>query len=272
MPTFEALYGERLNLELNDSDSAVLYTTARRQQAINDAQEEFADLTECLTRQADVRCSCRVTDYMVLSSGVLGNGSTDFSRLSQQGVEYLVTSSANVITQHLSGDDFPQRPIQFRNQHEPGWRQSTAVTKTPSGWSLRKDGGNLYISLNEPPNIGSSETAVIRLGYVARPAAMTSTATLPFTVNSSVRTDLTTYHRALPHYAAFKLLPLIGDREGSAAQLQLFQSYVARYQGQTRPKGGQVVTMARSYFRESRRIGAANQDRSLDRDPRWRWT
>lgn len=269
MPNFETLYSERLNLEINDSDSAVLYTTARRQQAINDAQEEFADLTECLVRQADITCSCNVTEYQILANGVLGT-STDFSRFGKQGIEYILTDSNGRISQHLSGPDFPERPVQFRNTYEPGWRQSTAVTKTPSGYSIRKDGGNVYVTLNEPPDIGSGETAVIRVGYIARPAPMVSSGTEPFTVNSSARTDLRVYHKFLPHYAAFKLLPLIGDMDGANRQLQLFLGGVARYQQADRPRGGQVVMAGRSYFNESRRIGRAS-DLSLDTDPRWRW-
>ena len=61
MPTFEQLWRTRLDVELN-SVSTNLFTSTRRQQAINDAQDEFADLTECFVRQSTIACSCNVTE------------------------------------------------------------------------------------------------------------------------------------------------------------------------------------------------------------------
>jgi hypothetical protein len=262
MPTLGQLSKERLSRELNDV-STVLYTSTRRQEAINDALEEFCDQTECLIRQRSVSLSCSVTEYALLSSAV---GSTDFMRLAPQGVEYLFTDSNGLVTQ-LAGDDFPQRPIPFQNRVEPGWRQSTTPVQTPSGYYTRTNGGDVLIGLWEPPKIGSSQTAVLQVPYVARPAPMTSTNDEPFTVNSTVRTDLRVFHRALPHYAAHKLLGLIGDQQGSIAQLQLFQSYVDRYRSQQRPRGGQYVTYATNYLQRAQR-GAGDDWRRV---PGWTW-
>ena len=75
MATFEYLYSGALDLELNSGDSNTLYTTARRKQAINDGMRQFADLTECLTRQSSLTISCNTSEYQMLSSAVLG-GST----------------------------------------------------------------------------------------------------------------------------------------------------------------------------------------------------
>lgn len=258
---FETLYKSELSVQLNNSDTSVLFTSTRRQVAIRQAEEEFADLTECLIRQSSVPCSCSVTEYALLSSGIL-SGSTDYSRLAKQGVEYLHTDSNGKVTQ-LAGDDFPERPIQWRNRHEPGWRASTTPVKHPSGYYLRTDGGNVYLGLNEPPSIGSSETAVVRVPYVAQPTPMTSSSAEPFTVGGSARTDLRTYHKALPHYAAYKLLPLIGDSQGSEQQLQKFMGYVQRYTQAQRPRGGTHVTTARSYFRDARGRSRV-PDRSID--------
>lgn len=261
MPTLGQLSKERLSVELNNA-STVLYTSPRRQQAINDAQEEFADLTECLIREADIPCSCNVTEYSLLSI----TGSTDYSRLAPQGVEYLFTSSNGYVTQ-LAGDDFPERPIQAQNRFEPGWRASTTPVATPSGWYRRQDGGDLRIGLYEPPKIGSSETGVLKVPYVQRAAPMVSTAALPFTINSSVRSDLTVYHKALAHRAASILLPLVGDYQGAAAQEQKFQSYVQRYRQEQRPKGGQIVTYARNYLADAR----GNDTDDWRRVPGWTW-
>jgi hypothetical protein len=250
MPIFEQLWRARLNVELN-SASTVLFTSTRRQQAINDAQQEFADLTECLIRQSSVTCSCNVTEYQLLSSGVLG-GSTDFVRLAVQGVEYLHTDSNGRLTQAAGPEDFPERPIHWRSRHDRNWRESTTPVRIPTGYYLRPEGGNLYLGLHDPPDIGSSEAAEVRVPYVALPAPMTSSSAEPFTVNSSVRTDLRIYHQALPHFAAYRLLPLQGKVQESQAQLSVFLSYVTRYQQAQRPKGGQTISLARNYFDEAR--------------------
>ena len=254
MPIFETLYSEDLNIPLNSSDSNVLFTTARRKSAINNGAEEFADLTECLTRQSTITVSCNTTEYLLLSSGILG-GSTDYTRLSSQGIEYRVRSSGASTSQRwvtwISGEDFPQRPIDWRNRNTPGWRMSTSPS-TPSGYYLRADGGNLYLGFDVPPKVGSSQAAELLIPYVARPAQMTSSGDLPFTVGANTRLDLTLYHKALPHYAAYKLLPLTGDVEGAQSQLQQFMGYVTRYLQSKVPKGGTMVSLATNYLRNAR--------------------
>lgn len=258
---FERLYSEELNLCLNSQDSNTLYTTARRKQAINDAQQEFCDLTECLIRQSSITISCNTTEYALLSSGVLG-GSTDFSRLAAQGLEYRVLSSGSSgrYTTWLTGDQFQDRSIQWRNRETLGWRQSTTPT-TPSGYYLRPSGGSLMLGLDMPPKVGSSERAEILVPYVAIPASMTSSGDLPFTVGGVTRTDLTIYHRALPHFAAYRLLPLIGDEQGAQSHLQKFQGYVVRFLQQMRPRGGQQVMLGTNYLKSARRFRASRLDR-----------
>lgn len=272
MAIFEDLYGSKLNLELNSSDSNVLYTSTRRQSAINDGAAEFADLTECFIRQSSIAVSCNTTEYMLLSSGTLG-GSTDFSRFAKQGVEYRVRSSGSSATwiTWLAGDDFPQRPIEWRNRQTPGWRQSTTPT-APTGYYLRPDGGNLYIGLDCPPKVGSSQRAELIVPYVARPAPMTSSGDVPFTANSTTRWDLVTYHPALAHYAAYKLLPLIGDEQGSNTQLQKFMGYVTRFLQNARPKGGTAVQFATNYLRNARRGRGGWRDRPPSHIPDSQWS
>ncbi len=272
MPTFDYLYGPALDREINSSDSNTLFTTARRQQAINDAQEEFADLTECLVRQSSMTVSCNTTEYMLLSGSILG-GSTDYSRLASQGLEYRVRSSGASTSQSwvtwIAGDDFLQRPIDWRNRQTAGWRQSTTPT-TPNGYYLRPDGGNLYFGFDTPPLVGSSQHAEVIVPYVARPAAMTNASDLPFTVNSTARVDLTLYHRALPHYAAYKLLPLTGDEQGAQSQLQKFLGYVQRFLQSARPKGGTYVQFGHNYLRAARRTrGSWDRGGSLVPNSQW---
>jgi hypothetical protein len=261
MPTLGQLSKERLSVELNDV-STVLYTTARREQAINDAQEEFADRTECLVREMAIACSCNVTEYSLISSAT---GSTDFVRFAKQGVEYLFTDSNGLVTQ-LAGDDFLERPIQYQNRTEPGWRGSTTPVQTPRGWYRRQDGGDLRIGLYDPPKIGSSQTGVLKVPYVVAAQAMASTSAVPFTLNSTVRTDLAVYHKALAHYAAYRLLPLIGDSQGALVQLQLFDTFVNRYESQQRPRGGQRVSYATNYLQRAR---GGRDDKPMV--PGWTW-
>jgi hypothetical protein len=257
MPTFGELTKARLHDELNN-DSTQLYTTERRQRAINDAIEEFADLTECLAEEMSVAVSCNTAQYSLVTS-------TRFVRLAKQGVEYLHTSSNGYTTQ-LAGDDFPERPIPFQNRVEPGWRASTTPVTTPRAWYQQINGPSLTIGLFEPPKVGSSETATLLVPIVSRPVRMSDTTALPFTVNSTVRTDLYLYHKALPHYAAFKLLPLTGDKAAADAQLQVFLGYVSRYLGNQRPRGGQMVTYATNYLQRARR-----GNRDVSDTPGWTW-
>jgi len=263
MADFGALYQSELDLQLNNSDSNTLFTTARRKAAINDAAREFAVLTECYVRRATISVSCNTAEYVLSTI-------SDYARIAKDGlVEYHRTDSNGALTQ-LAGEDFPRRDELWRNRYEPGWRTSTTPVEHPQGYYLRPDGGRQLLGLSEPPDVGSSETASLIVPYVARPEPMTDSTHVPFTdASGNTRFDLVEYHQALPHYAAHKLLPLIGDAQGAQQQLQAFMGYVARYNQNTRPKGGTHVTVARSYYRESRRGGFS--DAALDRDPRWRW-
>jgi hypothetical protein len=263
---FERLYKEELSLRLNNSDTSVLFTSTRRQVAIREAEEEFVDLTECLIKQSTVACSCNTAEYNLNSSAVLG-GSTDFIRWAKQGVEYHHVSSGGTLRTR-AGDEFPRRDIPWLNRNLTDWRESTTVTELPRAYYERTDGGSLILGLVDRPDIGSSETGKLILPYVAKPETMTSSSAEPFTVvGGTARKDLAIYHKALPHYAAYKLLPLIGDKQGSQDELQQFLGYVARYTQAQRPKGGTHVTMARQYFRDSRR-GGSDADLSLAYDTR----
>lgn len=273
MPQFDDLYGPRLNLELNSSDSNTLYTSTRRQQGINDGIAEFAALTECYTRQSSISISCGTTEYLLLSSGVLG-GSTDFTRFAKQGLEYRVRSSGGSSARWLvwlTGDDFPEKPLEWRNRQYPGWRMSTSPT-TPSGYYRRADGGNLYFGLDATPKVGSSERAEVLVPYVARPVPLASSTDVPFTVGGATRFDLGEYHQAAVHYAAYKLLPLIGDEPGSQSQLQKFLGYVTRFFQNQRPKGGTQVQLSHNYLRAARRGRGGWADRPPSNVPNSQWS
>lgn len=247
MAIFSSLYGARLDRELGTDDSTVLFLTSRRKAAINEAQAEFADLTECLARQSTVTITAGTAEYNLNSSAVLDS----FVRLSKEQVQYRYTDTSG-ITVVIAGDELPRRDVEWLNRMVPGWQSSTdasSVTRTPQYYYLRADGGNLYLGLYPKPGLSSNATADLVVPYIAAPAPLTSDTAEPFTVNSSVRTDLRIYHQALVHYAAHQLEKLRRDEQASDRQLQRFIAYVQRYTQALRRKGGSVVTYARNYFR-----------------------
>jgi hypothetical protein len=258
MPTFEALYTHLLDREINQNSSlaGTPFASTNRQQAVNDGYQEFAALTECWQRRSTVTVSCNTAEYVLSTL-------SEFSRISAQGMpEYRITSSGSSgRTTIYAGDDFPNRTELWNHRYEAGWRQST-TPGTPRSWYLRADGGYLWLGLDTRPDVGSSEAAAVVVPYIARPTAMTASTQVPFTdTNGRTRTDLEEYHQAFAHYAAYKLLPLMGDTEGSEKQLQKFLGYVTRFWQNLRPRGGSHVTMGRDYLRSARR------DRGEAREP-----
>lgn len=253
---FGHLYSSALDQELGTDDSTRLFTTGRRQRAINTAQLHFCDLTECAIRQSTVSCSNGVREYNLLSTvNVPGN---DYLRLAKQGIEYhLVSSGASTSnsTRFVAGDLLPRREIQWLNQYDLGWRQSTGGD--PSAYYERFDGGQRFLGLTPPPQIGSSETGKVILPYVAKPSSMTSDTDVPFTFGSTFRGDLEPYHQAIVHYAASELEKLRLNGEGVQVQTQLFLGYVQRFVASMQPRGGYQVRMGRNYFSEvtNRRVG-----------------
>jgi hypothetical protein len=267
MATFDQLIGILLDQELHSADTTVLFTSTRRAQAVNDGLCEFADLTECLIRVSTVTASCNVTRYNLLASTTLG--STDFVRLAPRGLEYHLLSSgggSSARLTQLAGDDFLRRDIEWLNLYEPGWRQST-TPQMPTGYLLDESSGTFTIQLDYPPDIGSSEAAQIVVPYVARPALMTSSTDVPFTIGANTRTDLLPFHLALVHYAAHQLEKLRGDDTASDRQFAKFLAYTQKFTEKWRKRGGAQVTMVKNYLRSPRGGAGRVQDRI---DP-YRW-
>ncbi len=260
---FEDLAKERLSIELNNSDTSVLYTGTRRRQAINDAAREFAALTECYVRYFSISV---VHDQSTYTLSTI----SDFARLAKDGYVEYWRDDSNVVRTIVTEPNFSRRDLVWTNRFNADWRNSTTPVLFPPDYHIQKFRGRLRLGLSDPPLLGSSEYAWLYAPYVAHAPTMSSTGDVPYTDTSgNSRDDLTEYHPALPHFAAYKLLPLIGDKNESAEQLQKFLGYVARYKDNDRPKGGTHVTMARSYMRESMRRGGGDQ--ALDRSDRWRW-
>lgn len=261
---FLRLYGNELDLLLNDDDRSVLYTTERRKQAVNDGQAEFADLTECYIGQSTITVVHGQPEYVLSTIG-------DFSRVYQQGLPEYWLSDSNGFLTILAGDDFVRRDELILNRREPGWRASTVTVKYPRGYWLNGRDGQWLFGLVDKPQVGSSEVVALVVPYVAHPVAMSGDTDIPYTdTNSNTRNDLTAYHIAAAHYAAYKLLPLSGRVQEAGANLQIFQSYVDRYKGAQRVRGGQQVQFATDYFRRARRT-SITYDASIANDATWRW-
>lgn len=258
MPTFSHLYSSALDYELGTDDSTTLFKDARRKQAINEGIEQFADLTECFLRQSTITSSHGVREYSLQSTVNLPGA--DYIRTSKQRPEFQLLSShggSSVQITYVAGESFERREVDWLNQYEPGWRESTGGT--PRYWYERMDGGIRYFGLHPPPEIGSSETAKVIFPYVAKPPTLTSDTDVPFSIASTasgastgIRTDLDVYHQAVVHYAAHKLEKLRVNDQASQTQMQIFLGWVERFINDRRPKGGQTVRTARNYFAEIR--------------------
>lgn len=253
MATFVELYGDRLDRELGSDDRTELFTTTRRQAAINEAQGEFVRLTEALTRQVAIPLTDGTAEYDLESVITAG----DYLWLAKDAVE-LKRVDASGTTRYLSGEDLPRRDVAWLNRYEPGWR--TAPTGTPRAYYLREDGGQLFLGFSPAPKIATGETAEAWVRYVALPGTMSADSDEPFTVAGDVKRLLRPWHQALVHYAASKLELLRKDREASQAQLRLFSAYVTDYLQKQRRPGGTHVTLLRDYFREAARASAVRLD------------
>lgn len=262
MPIFSSLYGTRLDRELGTDDSTVLFTTTRRQQAINEGLKEFADLTECLTRWARFDVVGGTSEYDLNSTTTIPGG--DFVRFAKEPIEFSYTDSSSN-TQTLAGDDLPRRDILWLDRYMAGWRQSTIASTTmqiPGLYYVRPDGPALWLGFTPQIGVGPNSSASVRVPYVASCPSLTSSTDVPYTFNSSARTDLTVYHQASVHYAAHQLEKLRRDDQASDRQLQKFMGYVSRYVQSMRIKGGRAIQTARSYF--GRRAGGWSDPRSRD--------
>lgn len=238
--TFLQLYGVELDRELASS-STQLFTTARRQAAINAGQLAFIKETECLQRQASLSLTTAVQEYD------LDTLVTDFAWIAKQGVSIAITSGATV--RYIEGDDLEVTSIERLNVERAGWRAETA--STPDSVYLRRDGGTLNLGFVPAPSITGSDTWVALVPYVIVPTDMSADSDLPFTVSGNAVSSLRPFHRAVVHYGAYDLEKLRKDLPRSAAQLQLFEQQVAQYQETLKPTGGQHVRMATVYRRNA---------------------
>jgi len=251
---FSSLYTSRLDEELGTDDSTTLFTTTRRKSAINRGIREFAELTECFVKWSTLTITNGSSGELDLSSQL-----SDFIRLAKSPVGFEYIDASSFVTVLSGQDDLPMRDVKWLDDYEPGWRETTVSTsqQMPQVTYIRTDGGQHFLGFWPPPSSGSSAAMSARLSYVAMPAVLTSDTNEPY---GAARVDLRPWHQAAVHYGAHVLEKLRRDDQASQAQLQQFLGYVSRYIQDTRKKGGQVITQARSYFR--------SRSRQSEKDPR----
>ncbi len=251
MTQFSSLYDRLLTQELGSEDSTRLFTTARRQAAVNDGIQEFADLTECFVKVSSMTWDGGTYAVNLHSSAVIA--SQDFVRFPSQQGPTLTYTDSNGLATVLGGDDLQETSPRWLDRHEPGWQASTVSTGTlqlPSQWYLEMDGGMLLLGFYPKPTRASTGAAfTLRIPYVAKPPVLTADTDEPYTASSAVRLDLRPYHRAAVAYAASQLEKLRRDSAASQSQLQAFLSWVTRYLQKARRKGGQSISFRRRYFR-----------------------
>lgn len=247
MVQFSSLYSARLDEELHSTDATVLFTTARRKAAINKGQEEFADLTECFTRQSTLVWAGGTGETDLNSTITAG----DFVRLSKEQVQFRYLDASSNLTVLVGQDDLPKRDVEWLNRYQPGWQVSTvasSVMQTPQAYYERWDGNQRLLGFWPVPSTGSSASISVVVPYVARPLPLTSDTQEPFATAAGYRTDLRPYHQALVHFAAFQLEKLRPDLKASGGHYALFTTYVARCVQAMRQKGGTYINPARRYF------------------------
>lgn len=256
MANFSTLTGRLLDQELGTDDSTQLFTTVRREAAINDGQREFARLTECLKVRSSVTLTGGTAEYDLNSTAILP--SLRFQQWQAVPVEFRYVDASSQVTV-LAGEDLPRVTVDWLHRYEPGWRTSTVASttaQTPSYWYERIDGPARFLGFTPVPSTGSSASMEAFVSYIGQPDELSSTGAEPFTVNSSVRTDLRPYHQALVHYGAHQLEKLRRDDQASDRQLQKFLGYVAQWFREHRMRGGTHITPARSYFSRRGDLGS----------------
>jgi hypothetical protein len=252
MSTFAQLYGSYLDIELGSADTSALFTTARRKDAVNRAQQEFGKQTECFTKSVSIPLSDGTREYD-LEAVITAD---DFLAIGKDGVEFVFTDADGNVS-YRSGDDFPRLDLDILNREQQGWR-SAASASFPQSYYVREHAGKVYLGFSEPPAIESGESASVTLPYVAMPPDMTGDTDEPFSLSagSDPKKSLRPWHQALVHYAAALLEPLRKNFDGEQRQRQLFAAHVADYLQRKRKRGGSRVVFARDYRGEARGRGS----------------
>lgn len=242
--TFTELCNEELTRRLGTDDLVDLFTTVRRQAAINAAQEWFIQETGCLWRTADIPLQDGLSEYDL----EVEIEDESFMGLATSPPDIKIVPATGA-TRYIAGpDDFPRRTIDWLDQESPGWREADAAT--PCAWYDRPEGAQLFLGLTPAPAITTGDVWTLRVRYVVQADTMTADADEPFTLDNTTKVSLRPYHPTLADYATYQLEQLRKGLERSATFLALARSGVADYADKQRTPGGGVIQTQRPYWRQ----------------------
>jgi hypothetical protein len=244
--TFLDLYGSALDRELGSADRTQLFTVVRRKAAINAAQLEWNERTECYTRQTTIALVDGTQEYDLETV-------TDFHRISAQGVSIRITPATGSV-RYIEGKDLTVTTVERLNDEEPGWRAVAA--STPMQVYPRRDGGVINLGFHPAPDITVGDTWVAIVPYVAIAPDMVADTDQPFSVAASSNpiASLRPYHHALAFFGSAHMEQYRKDAGRESVALQKWEVAVERFKDGLRPKGGQTVRMATNYRQRSPRI------------------
>ena len=240
---FSTLYSDELTRRLGTDDSTDLFTTARRQAAINAAQEWFILQTGCLWKTAPINLVNGVSEYDL----EIEIPDEEFIGLAAQAPDIKIVPSSGD-TRYIAGDDeFPRRTEDWLNQEDPGWR--AADSSTPTAWYDRFEAAQFILGITPPPLIASGEVWTLRVRHIVQADTMTADTDEPFTLDGSTKFSLRPYHPALADYATYQLEQLRKGLERSATFLGLAKAQVEDYKASLRTPTGGVLQTQKSYFK-----------------------
>ncbi len=240
---FSQLYGAQLDIELGSADRTQLFTTARRQKAVNDAMHNWERVTSCTAVYGTIPVVSTTGEYDLFLTF------PNYFSLQERAEPALKMVDGSGNATWLQGDSLPQRDPVWLDREDPGWRADPSGT--PSAWYLRDDSGTSYVGLDPAPLIPAGWTYTLLIPYLATADDMVSDGDLPWAVNGKSFVRLTPYHQALVHYAAGLLEPLRKNYSAVQRQMSVYAGYIAQYMTKTRRDGPDQVTFARNYLRDA---------------------
>lgn len=244
--TFLELYGDRLDRELGSADRDKLFTTARRQAAIREAERWFINETACLVKTAEITLIDGTSEYDLEAE----IDDELYLRLDADGPEIHADPGSGGTILYYAGDQFRRRTIPYLNKYEPGWR---GLTKgTPYCWYDTTEGGTDIFGVVPAPGIPAGATWTLRVPYVILADTLTDDADEPFTVDGDPKRTLQTWAAGLVYYAASELEKLRKNTDRSLVLKTLAEQQVLDYVASQPSPGGQTVNVQRSYRREGR--------------------
>lgn len=253
MATFLDLYTTKLDAELSSS-STELFTTAKRKQAIRDAELAFIRETNATLKTGIITISDGTSEYSLGSTTEIVPGLfDDFLWLSDTEKPSIKIQESGGTVRYLQGRDFQQTTTARLNDEEPGWRGTDPGV--PMVWYQRVQAGVRYLGCWPAPDVGAGETWTWLVPYVAKPDTLTDDTDIPFSFDDVAMPGLEPFHQALAHYAAAQLEPLRKNYDAVRYQMGLFAGYVNRFKGIKADEHPGVITMATSYLGNRRSRG-----------------